>query len=74
MIWLVLIGLLSVIAIACFVFRSLRITRSQKNIIELQKNEVYHQKEIVEKQKEKMVDSISYAKRIQQSILMGYPQ
>ncbi len=63
-------GLLLVIVFASFVFRSLRITRKQKNIIELQKNEVDKQKEIVEKQKEKIVDSITYAQRIQQSILM----
>ena len=62
--------LLLVFLFAGFVFRSLRVTRKQKNIIELQKNEVSQQKEIVEKQKEKIVDSITYAKRIQQSILM----
>ena len=69
-IWSVIAGLLLVIVFASFVFRSLRITRKQKNIIELQKNEVDKQKEIVEKQKEKIVDSITYAQRIQQSILM----
>ncbi len=69
-IWSVIAGLLLVIVFAGFVFRSLRITRKQKNIIEFQKNEVDKQKEIVEKQKEKIVDSITYAQRIQQSILM----
>ena len=69
-IWSVIGSLLLVILFAGFVFRSLRITRKQKNIIELQKNEVDKQKEIVEKQKEKIVESISYAQRIQQSILM----
>ena len=69
-IWSVIAGLLLVIVFSGFVFRSLRITRKQKNIIELQKNEVDKQKEIVEKQKEKIVDSITYAQRIQQSILM----
>jgi len=62
--------LLLVFLFAGFVFRSLTITRKQKNIIEVQKNEVLQQKEIVEKQKEKIVDSITYAQRIQQSILM----
>ncbi len=69
-IWSVFSGLFLVVFFAGFVFRSLRITRKQKNIIELQKNEVSHQRDIVEKQKEKIVDSITYAKRIQQSILM----
>ncbi|MGZ4033974.1 MAG: hypothetical protein ACXVP4_03845, partial [Bacteroidia bacterium] len=47
--------LLLVIIFAAFIFRSLRVTRKQKIIIE-------------EKQKE-MVDSILYAKRIQDSLL-----
>ncbi len=69
-IWSVMTGLFLVIVFAGFVYRSLRITRKQKNIIELQKNEVDKQREIVEKQKEKIVASITYAQRIQQSILM----
>ncbi len=55
---------------AVFVFRSLRITRKQKNIIEVQKNEVTQQKEIVEKQKEEIIDSITYAQDIQQRIML----
>ncbi len=62
--------LVLVFLFAGFIFRSLRITRKQKHIIELQKNVVSEQKEIVEKQKEEIVDSITYAQRIQQSILM----
>ena len=46
---------MAVIIFAFFVFRSLKITRRQKSIIE-------------EKQKE-ILDSIHYAKRIQQSLL-----
>lgn len=67
---LVSCGLVLVFLFAGFVLRSLRITRKQKNIIELQKNEVMQQKELVEKQTEKIVDSITYAQRIQQSILV----
>ena len=51
----VVLGLLLVLVFAAFVFRSLRITRNQKIIIE-------------EKQKE-ILDSIHYAKRIQSSLL-----
>ena len=69
-IWSTFGGLLLVVVFAGFIFRSLRITRKQKNIIELQKNEVSRQKEIVEKQKGKIIDSITYAQRIQESILM----
>ena len=68
--------LLLVFVFTAFVFRSLRITRRQKNIIEVQKNEVLQQKEIVEKQKhivekkqKEIVDSITYARRIQRALL-----
>lgn len=54
-IWSVGAGLLFVIAFAVFVFRSLKVTKQQKLIIE-------------EKQKD-ILDSIHYAKRIQQSLL-----
>jgi tetratricopeptide (TPR) repeat protein len=51
----VIIGLLFVVVFALFVFRSLKVTKQQKHIIE-------------EKQKE-ILDSIRYAKRIQTSLL-----
>jgi tetratricopeptide (TPR) repeat protein len=54
-IWLIAAGLASLIAFAFFIFRSLRVTRHQKIIIE-------------EKQKE-VIDSIRYARRIQTSLL-----
>ena len=76
-------GLFLVILFAGFIFRSLRITKKQKHIIEIQKDEVTRQKhaveqqkEIVEKQKEDiahknkdLTDSINYAQRIQSAIL-----
>jgi hypothetical protein len=65
-----------VLLLAGFIFRSLRITRKQKNIIELQKNKVEeqkqkveHQKHLVEEKQKEILDSIHYAKRIQQSLL-----
>jgi tetratricopeptide (TPR) repeat protein len=55
-------GLGLVLVFAVFVFRSLRITRKQKVLIEKQKLAVeQHQKEII--------DSIKYAKRIQVALL-----
>jgi tetratricopeptide (TPR) repeat protein len=55
-------GLFLVLIFAVFVFRSLRITRKQKVLIEKQKIAVeQHQKEII--------DSIYYAKRIQTALL-----
>ncbi len=62
-IWSAIAGLFFVAVFAGYIFRSLTITRRQKNIIELQKNEVLQQKE-------KIVDSIRYAQRIQKRILM----
>jgi tetratricopeptide (TPR) repeat protein len=61
-IYFVIAGLLVVIIFAGFIFRSLRITRSQKQIIE-------HQKKLVDEHREEMLASIHYAKRIQSAHL-----
>lgn len=61
--WTVIIGLVLVAGFATFVLRSLKITNQQKDVIS-------KQKETVEKQNEKIVDSITYAQRIQRSILI----
>ncbi len=58
----VVCGLLLVIVFAAFIFRSLRLTRRQKTIIEEQKN-------MVEEKQKEILDSIHYAKRIQYSLL-----
>ncbi len=89
-IWSVAFGLFLVIVFAGFVFRSLRITRKQKNVIEVQKNEVTKQKDIadsqriiavelreisenqkhiVEEKQKEILDSITYASRIQRALL-----
>ncbi|MDO9186307.1 MAG: tetratricopeptide repeat protein [Bacteroidia bacterium] len=66
---LVSIVLILVFIFAGFVVRSLRITRKQKRIIELQKNEVSHQKEMVLEKNKEITDSINYAQRIQRALL-----
>ena len=58
----VAIGLLLVLVFAGFIFKSLRVTRKQKHIIEQQKH-------IVEEHQKEIIDSITYAKRLQQAIL-----
>ncbi|CAN5455350.1 hypothetical protein BH10BAC1_BH10BAC1_11170 [soil metagenome] len=58
----VIIGLLLVLLFAGLIFRSLRITRKQKRLIELQKS-------IVEEHQKEIIDSIHYARRIQTSLL-----
>jgi hypothetical protein len=69
-------SLLLVLLFAGSVFRSLRITKSQKNtieaqknIVELQKQKVEEQKLLVEEKQKEIIDSITYARRIQQSLL-----
>jgi tetratricopeptide (TPR) repeat protein len=70
----VIAGLLLVIIFAIFISRALRITRDQKDTIEIQKQLVEQQKITVERQKslvegkqKEIIDSINYAKRIQRS-------
>ena len=58
----VVVGLLLVLVFAGFVFRSLRVTRKQKTIIE-------EQKQLVEVKQKEILDSIYYAGRIQRSLL-----
>ncbi|MGZ4034731.1 MAG: hypothetical protein ACXVP4_07700, partial [Bacteroidia bacterium] len=72
----VIAGLLLVLVFSGFVFRSLQTTRKQKNIIEeqkniveLQKKEVESQKILVEEKQKEIIDSIVYARKIQQSLL-----
>ncbi|HEX8515324.1 MAG TPA: tetratricopeptide repeat protein [Bacteroidia bacterium] len=69
-------GLLLVVLFAAFVFRSLSLTRKQKLIIEKQKQQVEQQKKEVEQQKllveehqKEIIDSIIYARRIQNAQL-----
>lgn len=61
-IWLLLSIVIAITIIALVVFRTLKLTRHQKSIIE-------NQKEIVEEKNKEILDSINYAKRIQSAIL-----
>jgi len=65
----VFISLFIVIVFAGFIFRSLRITRKQKDIIAEQKHIVEQQKHLVEEKQKEIIDSINYARRIQTSQL-----
>ncbi|MFI5149249.1 MAG: tetratricopeptide repeat protein [Bacteroidia bacterium] len=75
------IGLGLVLVFSGFILRSLRITRKQKRIIETQKTlvekqkqEVEHQKILVEEHQKEMIDSITYARRLQQAILPAHKE
>ena len=61
--------LLLVFVFAGFIFRSLRITRKQNQIIELQNTKTEHQKKVIEEKHKEITDSINYAERIQRSFL-----
>ncbi len=77
------IGIGLIALFTAFIYNRFRITRKQKEIIELQKTEVdkqreladsrrdiaESQKEIIEEKQKEILDSIHYAKRIQQAML-----
>lgn len=72
----VILGLLFSVLFGGFIFRSLRITRKQKvlieeqkTMVEQQKKEVESQKHLVEEKQKEIIDSITYAKRLQEAIL-----
>lgn len=62
-------GLCLAIIFAIFIFNRFRIIRKQKEIIESQKQLVEKQKELVEAKQREVMDSIHYAKRIQEALL-----
>jgi serine phosphatase RsbU (regulator of sigma subunit) len=75
-IWSVILGLLLVVVFTAFVFRSLRITRRQKKLIEIKNEETEAQKiaveernKIIEEKNKDITDSINYARRLQDAIL-----
>ena len=64
-----IIGFVLVLIFAIYIFRSYRMKQKANKIIETQKQEVERQKELVEEKQKAMLDSIHYARRIQQSLL-----
>ncbi|MBL1231914.1 MAG: tetratricopeptide repeat protein [Flavobacteriales bacterium] len=61
--------LLAVIIISFIIYKSLKNSNKQKQLIEQQKFEVEQQKIIVDNKNKEITDSIIYARRIQQAIL-----
>lgn len=77
-IWLSTLALLGTGFFAVMAFINFRkskkanmIIQNQNHILELQKKEVEHQKELVEEKQQEIIDSINYAKRIQNAVLTG---
>ncbi|HEY0030196.1 MAG TPA: tetratricopeptide repeat protein [Bacteroidia bacterium] len=62
-------GLLAVVLLALFIYRSYRQKQKANIIITLQKEEVEIQKLVIEEKNKDIFDSITYAKRIQQAKL-----
>ena len=62
-------GLLLVLILAGVIFRSLRINQKKNLIIHAQKNAVERQKELIEEKQKEIIASITYARRIQRSLL-----
>jgi serine phosphatase RsbU (regulator of sigma subunit) len=62
-------GLLLLLVFGVFMYNRFKVTSRQKNIIDKQKTEVMHQKELVEEKNKEILDSINYAKRLQEAIL-----
>jgi len=65
----VLIGLGLVLVLAIFLATRLRMIRNQNKLIQRQKLDLQHQKEIVEEKSKELGDSINYAMRIQNAAL-----
>ncbi len=71
------VGILFIVMIfSIFLYRRFKITQKQKTVIEeqktiveQQKHEVEKQKHLVEEHQKEIIDSITYAKRLQQAIL-----
>lgn len=61
------IGLIAVFGL--FMFNRYKVTQNQKQIIEDQKIVVEKQKELVDEKQKEILDSIKYARRIQQALL-----
>ena len=65
----IILGLALTMLLAFFIFRGLKQQKKANKIISEQKREVQEQKEIIEEKQKEIVDSINYAKRIQNTIL-----
>jgi tetratricopeptide (TPR) repeat protein len=63
------LGLLIVAVFSMLLYKRFRLTRKQKEIIEVQSRETTFQKHLIEEKQKEIIDSITYAKRLQQAIL-----
>ncbi len=67
--YIAMAGCLVLLVLVIFVFKGYRDKQKANTIITAQKKETEFQKEIIEEKQKEILDSIHYAKRIQQSLL-----
>jgi serine phosphatase RsbU (regulator of sigma subunit) len=65
----VIVALLLLFLITLIIFRSLKLVKKQKVIIEIKNRETVEQKHLVEEKQKEIIESITYAKRLQEAIL-----
>jgi serine phosphatase RsbU (regulator of sigma subunit) len=66
----VLVITLLILFFGIVIYNRLKVTRKQKAVIELKEIETQHQKQIIEEKQKEILDSIHYAKRIQNALLV----
>ena len=62
-------GILLVGLFGAFMFNRFKVTKKQNHLIQIQKTELQKQKELVEEHQKETLDSIHYAKRIQNALM-----
>jgi tetratricopeptide (TPR) repeat protein len=67
--YLLVAGLILVLVFAVFMYKRFKITQRQKVLIEAKEKETQQQKLMIEDKQKEILDSIQYAKRIQQSFM-----
>ena len=67
--WFVLGGLALLAVFAAFIYNRFKVSQKQNKIISEQKLEVDTQKHLVEEKQKEIIESITYAKRLQEAIL-----
>jgi serine phosphatase RsbU (regulator of sigma subunit) len=67
--WALYIGIVLIAVFSAFMYNRFRITRKQKQLIEIKEKETQEQKHIIEEKHREISDSINYAERIQRSFM-----
>lgn len=67
--WIAMLGCLIFFVLSIFIFKGYRDKQKANTIIAVQKQEVEFQKEIIEVKQKEILDSINYAKQIQNAVI-----